>query len=63
VPVIVRGERAAFPSELRAAFAAASAKMEVPLPHRLLAESVIYAHRNQRRHAVITACSAAEVAR
>ena len=62
VPVIVRGERATFPSELRAAFAAASAKMEVPLPHRLLAESVIYAHRDQRRHAVITACSAAEVA-
>lgn len=62
VPVIVKGQRASYPRELRAAFAAASAGMEVPLPHRLLAESVIYAYRNQYRHAVITACSAAEVA-
>ena len=62
VPVIVRGERAAFPGSLEPRLPPHPPRWRFRCHTGLLAESVIYAHRNQRRHAVITACSAAEVA-
>jgi hypothetical protein len=61
-PVFVMGQRASTAAELRAAFAAASREEDLPLERQLLAEAIVYAHRAQNRHAVITACSAAEVA-
>jgi hypothetical protein len=50
------------PAELRGAFAAASIGEPLPLEHQLLNEAVAYAAARHRRHAVISACSAAEVA-
>ena len=54
--------RATSRDEIEGAFAAASIGEEVPLEYQLLNESVVYAYRHQNRHAVISACSAAEVA-
>jgi hypothetical protein len=61
-PVFVLGERASTPVELRAAFVAASSGIPLPLPRKLLAEAIVHAARHEHRHAVISACSAAEVA-
>lgn len=54
--------RISTPAELKGAFAAASAGRSLPLEHQLLAEAVVYASGGQYRHAVISACSAAELA-
>lgn len=62
VPVIVQEQRAATVAEVRAAFAAASNARELPLQHRLQAEAKVHFYRREYRHAVIAACSAAEVA-
>jgi len=61
-PVFVMDQKASSTSELAAAFRAASADAELPLERRLLFEAVVLAHRTRYREAVITACSAAEVA-
>jgi HEPN domain len=61
VPVVVRSRVATGP-ELKAAFAAASLGVALPAERQLLAEAIVYATRHQYRHAVINACSAAEVA-
>jgi hypothetical protein len=60
-PVFILGERASTPVELRAAFAAASSGTALPLPRKLLSEAIVHAARHEHRHAVISACSAAEV--
>jgi hypothetical protein len=60
--VFIRGQRAASSPELMAAFAAASTGHNLPLEWRLFEEAVVHAHREQYRHAVIAASSAAEVA-
>jgi hypothetical protein len=60
--VYLGSRRVARPSELRAAFAAASDGVELPVERQLLAEALAYAWGGQARHAVISACSAAEVA-
>lgn len=60
--VLVQGQRAFKPPEVRGAFAAASRAIPVPLEHRLLAEAVTHVHRDEHRQAAISACSAAEVA-
>jgi hypothetical protein len=62
IPVLVQGQRAFNPAEVRGAFAAASRAIPVPLEHRLLAEAVMHVHRDEHRQAAISACSAAEVA-
>jgi hypothetical protein len=56
------GERAYTAWELRAAFAAASSGIGLPLPRRLLADAIVRNSRDEHRYAVITACSAVEVA-
>lgn len=61
-PVLVQGQRAFKPAEVRGAFAAASRSIPLPLEHRLLAEAVMHVHRDEYRQAAISACSAAEVA-
>lgn len=48
--------------ELKGAFAAASRGIELPLEHQLIADARLYASQRQYRQAVISACSAAEVA-
>jgi hypothetical protein len=60
--VVLGGERASTPSEWKAAITAASRGDALPLPHRLLAEAIVHAFRAESRHAVISACGAAEVA-
>jgi hypothetical protein len=50
------------PSQFRAAFAAASAGRELPTEHSLYGEALAYAASRRYREAVISACSAAEVA-
>lgn len=50
------------PRELRAAFAAASSGCELPLERQLYAEALAYAEAALWRQAIISACSAAEVA-
>jgi len=62
VTTIVTGQRAASTYEIKGAFAAASHRHELPLEYQLFNEAIVYAYRNQNRHAVISACSAAEVA-
>lgn len=52
----------ATPMELRAAFAAASAGMELPTEHSLYGEALAYAAGSRYREAVISACGAVEVA-
>jgi hypothetical protein len=60
--VLVQGQRAFTPMEVRGAFAAASRGFPLPLEHRLLADAVMHAHRDEHRQAAISACSAVEVA-
>ena len=62
VPVFVTGLRSSSADELKGAFAAASLEMQVPLEWRLLSEASVHVLRRERRHAVISACGAAEVA-
>jgi hypothetical protein len=50
------------PSALEAAFIAASEGRELPIEHQLFSEALAYAAGARRRHAVISACSASEVA-
>ena len=50
------------PSELRAAFAAASVSLELPTEYSLYGEALAYAAGSRYREAVISACSAVEVA-
>jgi len=54
--------RVSKPSELRAAFIAASRQQELPLEHQLFAEALAYGEAARWRHAIISACTAAEVA-
>jgi hypothetical protein len=54
--------RISTPSELRAAFIMASDSRPLPLAHQILAEALAYASAGRGRHAVISACTAAEVA-
>lgn len=60
--LIVIGERAATPEEWQSAIRAASADESLPLPYKLLSEAVLHRTGGESRNAVITACSAAEVA-
>jgi hypothetical protein len=60
--VFVVGERRATGPEWAAALRAASASRQLPLPHKLLSESILHNAQGEYRHAVITAASAAEVA-
>ena len=50
------------PSELRAAFAAASSALELPTEYALYGEALAYAAGGRYREAVISACGAVEVA-
>jgi hypothetical protein len=61
-PVFMLGLRTSTPMQLRAAFAAASRSAAIPLERQLLAEARLDAARARYRHAVINACTAAEVA-
>jgi len=54
--------RVSKPSELRAAFIAASRQRELPLEHQLFAEALAYGEAARWRQAIISACTAAEVA-
>jgi hypothetical protein len=54
--------RISTPSELRAAFILASDNRPLPLAHQMLAEAIAYASASRGRYAVISACTAAEVA-
>jgi hypothetical protein len=62
VPRFVMNQRAASALELRAAFAAASARHDLPLHHQLLAEGRWYWVHGKHREAVISACAATEIA-
>ncbi|MGD1059155.1 MAG: hypothetical protein ABR992_17285 [Solirubrobacteraceae bacterium] len=62
ITVIVLGERAATRVEWESALRAASAGERLPLPYRLLSEAIAHRTGLEPRNAVITACSAAEVA-
>lgn len=61
-PVIFIDQQASGSDEWRAALEAASQECPVPLQHRLLAEARMHAARQHNRQAVISACTAAEVA-
>lgn len=61
-PVFMMGLRTSSAVELRAAFAAASRGEDIRLARQLLAEARLDAVRTRYRHAVINACTAAEVA-
>jgi hypothetical protein len=60
--LIVIGERPATPEEWQSAIRAASAHENLPLPYKLLSEAVLHRAGGESRNAVITACSAGEVA-
>jgi hypothetical protein len=62
VATILTGQRTASTAEITGAFVAASRGEQLPLEHQLFNEAMLYAYRGQNRHAVISACSAAEVA-
>jgi hypothetical protein len=60
-PLIVQHMRIFTADELRAAFAAASRGLRLPLEYQLLGDARLSAAHDEHRHAVINACSAAEV--
>jgi hypothetical protein len=60
--VYIQDQRPSTALELEAAFAAASRSERVPLEHQLLNDARVHVHRGENRYAVITACTAAEVA-
>jgi hypothetical protein len=60
--IYLGGRRICRPSELHAAFAAASAGRSLPLEHQLIAEAIASSWAARPGQAVISACSAAEVA-